>query len=363
GGIYRRAAGGSRSAHLPAAGLRPVRRDVPGRRGRGSDRQVLELRRSIGAAERRQRGNGPASPAGIYGPDAACGRLLSGRGAPRARRRVPGGFRRAGGHSGRPRALRTPVAGGRRFLIILKSESEIAAMRKAGRVVAQAHALVRERLRPGVTTADIDSWVEEFLRRQGAVSAFKGYQGYPACTCTSVNDEVVHGIPGPRVLEEGDIVSVDIGAFVDGFCGDMAWTYPVGQVSELAQKLLRVTEEALMKGIAQAVAGNRLSDIGHAVQTHVEAAGFWVVKSFVGHGIGRSMHEAPQVPNFGRPGRGPRLKVGMTLAIEPMVNVGTDEVRILDDNWTAVTADGSLSAHFEHTVAVREGYAEILTAL
>jgi methionine aminopeptidase, type I len=248
-------------------------------------------------------------------------------------------------------------------LIILKSESEIAAMRKAGRVVAQAHALVRERLRPGVTTADIDSWVEEFLRRQGAVSAFKGYQGYPACTCTSVNDEVVHGIPGPRVLEEGDIVSVDIGAFVDGFCGDMAWTYPVGQVSELAQKLLRVTEEALMKGIEQAVAGNRLSDIGHAVQTHVEAAGFSVVKSFVGHGIGRSMHEAPQVPNFGRPGRGPRLKVGMTLAIEPMVNVGTDEVRILDDNWTAVTADGSLSAHFEHTVAVREGYAEILTAL
>jgi len=248
-------------------------------------------------------------------------------------------------------------------LIILKSESEIAAMRKAGRVVAQAHEIVRERLRPGITTADIDRWVAEFFQRVGAVSAFKGYHGYPAHVCTSVNDEVVHGIPGPRVLEEGDIIAVDIGAFVDGFCGDSAWTYPVGQVSELAQKLLRVTEESLMKAIEQAVAGNRLSDIGHAVQSHVEAAGFSVVKSFVGHGIGRSMHEAPQIPNFGRPGRGPKLKEGMTLAIEPMVNAGGDDVRILEDNWTAVTADGSLSAHFEHTVAVREGQAEILTVV
>ena len=248
-------------------------------------------------------------------------------------------------------------------MIILKSDPEIAAMRKAGRVVAQAHELVRERLRPGVTTADIDRWVEEFFRRQGAVSAFKGYQGYPAHTCTSVNDEVVHGIPGPWVLQEGDVIAVDIGAFVDGFCGDSAWTYPVGEISELAQRLLQVTEESLMKAIEKAVAGNRLSDIGHAVQTHVEAAGFSVVKNFVGHGIGRSMHEAPQIPNFGPPGRGPRLKEGMTLAIEPMVNVGGDGVRILEDNWTAVTADGSLSAHFEHTVAVREGQAEILTVL
>lgn len=236
-------------------------------------------------------------------------------------------------------------------------------MRRAGRVVAQAHELVRERLRPGVTTADIDRWVQEFLDRQGAVSAFKGYQGYPAYTCTSVNDEIVHGIPGSRVLHEGDIVAVDIGAFVDGFCGDSAWTYPIGEVSELAQKLLRVTEQSLTKAIEQAVVGKRLSDIGHAVQTHVEAAGFSVVKNFVGHGIGRSMHEAPQIPNFGRPGRGPRLSEGMTLAIEPMVNVGGDEVRILEDNWTAVTADGSLSAHFEHTVAVRDGKAEILTVL
>lgn len=236
-------------------------------------------------------------------------------------------------------------------------------MRKAGRVVAQAHELVRERLRPGVTTADIDRWVEEFLQRQGATPAFRGYHGFPACTCTSVNDEVVHGIPGSRVLHEGDIVAVDIGAFVDGFCGDSAWTYPIGQVSELAQKLLQVTEESLEKAIEQAVVGKRLSDIGHAVQMHVEAAGFSVVKNFVGHGIGRNMHEAPQVPNFGRPGRGPRLQEGMTLAIEPMVNVGGDEVRILEDNWTAVTADGSLSAHFEHTVAVRDGKAEILTVL
>lgn len=236
-------------------------------------------------------------------------------------------------------------------------------MRRAGRVVAQAHELVRERLRPGVTTADIDRWVQQFLEKQGAVSAFKGYQGYPAYTCTSVNDEIVHGIPGSRVLHEGDIVAVDIGAFVDGFCGDSAWTYPIGQVSELAQKLLQVTEESLEKAIEQAVVGKRLSDIGHAVQMHVEAAGFSVVKNFVGHGIGRNMHEAPQVPNFGRPGRGPRLQEGMTLAIEPMVNVGGDEVRILEDNWTAVTADGSLSAHFEHTVAVRGGKAEILTVL
>lgn len=248
-------------------------------------------------------------------------------------------------------------------MIILKSDAEIAAMRRAGRVVAQAHELVRERLRPGITTADIDRWVEEFFEREGAQPAFKGYQGFPACTCTSVNDEVVHGIPGPRVLHEGDIVAVDIGAFVDGFCGDAAWTYPVGNISELAQKLLRVTEESLMKAIEQAVVGNRLSDIGHAVQTHVEAAGFTVVKNFVGHGVGRSMHEAPQIPNFGRPGRGPRLQEGMTLAIEPMVNAGGDGVRILEDNWTAVTADGSLSAHFEHTVAVREGQAEILTLL
>ncbi|MBO8141989.1 MAG: type I methionyl aminopeptidase [Firmicutes bacterium] len=248
-------------------------------------------------------------------------------------------------------------------MIILKSDPEIAALRRAGRVVAEAHRIVRDRLRPGVTTAEIDAWVEEFLRKRGAIPAFKGYRGYPASCCTSVNDEVVHGIPGSRVLVEGDIVSVDIGAFVDGFCGDSAWTYPVGTVSELAQKLLRVTEEALYKGIEQAVAGRRLSDIGHAIQQHVEASGFSVVRDFVGHGVGRAMHEAPQIPNYGPPGRGVRLKEGMTLAIEPMVNCGDYRVRVLEDNWTVVTADGSLSAHFEHSVAVRTGEAEILTTL
>src|SRR5690606_2765670 len=251
-----------------------------------------------------------------------------------------------------------PAAGrgsGRGPMIVIKSEAEIALMRRAGRVVAQAHAMLRERLRPGVTTGQLDVWVEEFLLRQGARPAFKGYRGYPASVCTSVNDEVVHGIPGSRVLEEGDIVAVDIGAFVEGFCGDMAWTYPIGEVSELAQRLMRVTEEALYKGIEQAVAGRRLSDIGHAVQTHVEAHGFSVVREFVGHGIGREMHEPPQIPNYGPPGRGVRLKEGMTLAIEPMVNSGDYRVRVLEDNWTVVTADGSLSAHFEHTVVVRPG--------
>ncbi len=248
-------------------------------------------------------------------------------------------------------------------MIVLKSEAEIALLRRAGRVVARCHEMLRERLRPGITTGEIDAWVEEFLLREGARPAFKGYRGYPASCCTSVNDEVVHGIPGRRVLVEGDIVAVDIGAFVDGFCGDMAWTYAVGPVSELAQNLMRVTEEALYKGIEQAVAGKRLSDIGHAVQTHVEAAGFSVVRDYVGHGIGRAMHEPPQIPNYGPPGRGVRLKEGMALAIEPMVNAGDYRVRVLEDDWTVVTADGSLSAHFEHTVVVRPGQAEILTRL
>lgn len=248
-------------------------------------------------------------------------------------------------------------------MIILKSDAEIALMRQAGRVVAETMAMVQERLKPGVTTAQIDRWIEEYIVAQGAVPAFKGYQGFPASCCASVNDEVVHGIPGKRVLEEGDIIALDIGAFVDGFCGDHAWTFPIGEVSELAAKLLRVAEESLHKAIAQAIVGNRLSDIGHAVQVHVEAEGFSTVKNFVGHGIGRSMHELPQIPHFGPPGRGPRLQRGMTLAIEPMINVGGDGVRVLEDGWTAVTLDGSLSAHFEHTVAVAEGEPEILTLL
>lgn len=249
-------------------------------------------------------------------------------------------------------------------MIILKSAEEIAAMRRAGRVVAEAHALVRELVKPGITTWDLDQAVEEFLLKQNAVPAFKGYQGYPASICASVNEVVVHGIPSREVvLEEGSIVSIDIGAFVDGFCGDSAWTYPVGEVVPEIQRLLTVAEEALFLGIDQAQVGNRLSDISHAVQSHVEAHGFSVVRDFVGHGIGRQMHEAPQIPNFGPPGRGPRLKPGMTLAIEPMVNVGGYQVEVLADNWTVVTRDKCWSAHFEHTVAVTDGGPVVLTVL
>jgi len=249
-------------------------------------------------------------------------------------------------------------------VIIRKSAEELRAMRRAGLVVARAHELVREMIRPGITTLQIDQAVEEFLRRENAVPAFKGYHGYPATICASVNEVVVHGIPSAdKALEEGSIVSVDIGAFVDGFCGDSAWTYPVGNVSEEVQVLLRVGEEALYRGIAQAVVGNRLSDISHAVQQYVESFGFSVVRDFVGHGIGRQMHEEPQIPNFGPPGRGPRLKVGMTLAIEPMINAGGYQVDVLQDNWTVVTRDGSWSVHFEHTVAITDDGPRILTSL
>ncbi len=205
--------------------------------------------------------------------------------------------------------------------------------------------------------------MEDFFRKEGAIPAFKGYRGYPACICASVNDEVVHGIPGERVLKEGDIIGVDIGAIVDGYCGDAAWTYPVGQIEPRAQDLLEVTEQALYRGIAQMVAGNRLTDISHAIQSFVEERGYFVVRDFVGHGIGRAMHEEPQVPNFGPPGRGPVLKPGMTLAVEPMVNSSDYRVRIAPDQWTVYTLDGGLSAHFEHTVAVTEGEPLILTAL
>lgn len=237
-------------------------------------------------------------------------------------------------------------------------------MRRAGRVVAQAHALVRELVKPGITTWELNEAVEEFLLKQNAVPAFKGYQGYPASICASVNEVVVHGIPSKQVvLEEGSIVSIDIGAFVDGFCGDSAWTYPVGKIAPEIQKLLTVAEQALFLGIEQARVGNRLSDISHAVQSHVEAHGFSVVRDYVGHGIGRQMHEAPQIPNFGPPGRGPRLKSGITLAIEPMVNMGGYQVEVLADNWTVVTRDKCWSAHFEHTVAVTDEGPVILTVL
>ncbi len=236
-------------------------------------------------------------------------------------------------------------------------------MREAGRVVAQAHQIVAENIRPGVTSKHLDQLVEEFFVSQGAIPAFKDYQGYPASICTSVNEIVVHGIPNDIPFEEGWIVSVDIGAFVDGFCGDSAWTYPVGVIDTDIQKLLEVTKESLFRGIDKAVIGNRLSDISHEIQTFVESNGFSVVRDFVGHGIGRSMHESPQIPNFGIPGRGPRLKEGMTLAIEPMVNVGGYHVEVLPDNWTTVTVDRSWSAHFEHTVAVTAEGPQILTVI
>lgn len=236
-------------------------------------------------------------------------------------------------------------------------------MRRAGRVVALAHRRIAEAIRPGIRTKDLDALALEVLKAEGAIPSFKGYQGYPANICVSVNEQVVHGIPGNTVLREGDIVSVDIGAIVDGFHGDAAWTYPVGEVDEAAQALLRAGEGALYAGIEKARPGNRLSDISHAVQVYVESRGFSVVRDFVGHGIGRSMHEAPQVPNFGPPNRGPRLKPGMTLAIEPMVNAGGYEVEILSDRWTVVTRDRSLSVHFEHTVAITEDGPVVLTAL
>lgn len=248
-------------------------------------------------------------------------------------------------------------------MIILKSNSELEAMRESGRVVAKAHQLVQESIKPGITTKQLDQLVEDFLVKQKAIPAFKGYHGYPATICTSVNEVVVHGIPNDVPLEEGWILSVDIGAFVDGFCGDSAWTYPVGSIDPKTQNLLDVTRDSLFSGIEKAVIGNRLSDISHQIQTVVENNGYSVVRDFVGHGIGRDMHEAPQIPNFGIAGRGPKLKPGMTLAIEPMVNEGSYHVEVQADNWTTLTVDRSWSAHFEHTIAITPDGPLILTAL
>lgn len=230
-----------------------------------------------------------------------------------------------------------------------------------GEIVAGAHARVREVLRPGMTTGELDREVEAYIREKGGAPAFKGYRGYPASVCASVNDEVVHGIPGKRVLKEKDIIGVDIGVKAGGFYADAAQTLPVGGISAEAQELLRVTREALYLGIEKARVGNRLGDVSHAIQKCVESAGFSVVRSLVGHGIGRAMHEDPQVPNFGKPGEGAVLKAGMVIAIEPMVNAGGHDVEILEDKWTVVTADGSLSAHFEHSVAITEAGPMILT--
>ena len=236
-------------------------------------------------------------------------------------------------------------------------------MREAGRLVGEVLTELASRIAPGVTTGELDEIAERRILSAGATPAFKGYHGYPATICASVNDEVIHGIPSSRrVLVEGDIVSIDVGASLGGYFGDSAITLPVGRVSEEAATLLRVTEESLYKGIERARAGGRVSDIGHAVQQHVEAHGFSVVREFVGHGIGQQMHEEPQVPNYGESGRGPRLVEGMVLAIEPMVNAGKPGVKVLADGWTAVTRDARLSAHFEHTVAVTAGEPWILTA-
>ena len=238
-------------------------------------------------------------------------------------------------------------------MIILKTPEEIEIMARASRLVAETLQFLKPHVRAGVTTDELDRLAEEFIRSRGGRPAFKGYRSYPKTLCISVNDQVVHGIPSKRVLKDGDIVGLDLGAIVEGFYGDSAMTLPVGKIDSQAAELLRVTEEALYAGISRAVVGNRLSDISHAVQERAEAAGFSIVTDFVGHGIGRQLHEEPQVPNYGKPGQGPRLQAGMVLAIEPMVNMGKSDVRVLDDQWTAVTKDGSLSAHFEHTIAIQ----------
>lgn len=248
-------------------------------------------------------------------------------------------------------------------MIILKSSKEIEYMREAGKIVAYAHEVVREAIKPGITTKELDEIAEKEIRKYNAIPAFKGYNGFPASICASVNEEVVHGIPGLKRLKDGDIISVDIGAVYKGYNGDAAKTHPVGSVTEEVLKLIQVTKESFYEGVKFCREGYRLSDISHAVQKHVEDNGFSVVRDFVGHGIGKDMHEAPQIPNYGKPGKGPRLKEGMVLAIEPMVNLGTYEVETLLDNWTVVTLDGKLSAHYENTVAITAGEPVILTSL
>jgi methionyl aminopeptidase len=249
-------------------------------------------------------------------------------------------------------------------MIILKTPEEIELIASAARIVAEVQQALVGEVRPGITTAHLDLIAEEGIRKLGGIPAFKGYRNYPKTLCASVNDQVVHGIPSNRLLNDGDIIGLDLGAIIEGFYGDGAVTVPVGSVTPEVEKLIKVTKEALMRGIENAVVGNRLSDISHAIQARVEQAGFSVVRDFVGHGIGRQLHEEPQVPNYGRPGQGPRLREGMVLAIEPMVNMGDYGVRVLNDGWTAVTSDGSLSAHFEHTVAIQaSGPPRILTTV
>lgn len=248
-------------------------------------------------------------------------------------------------------------------MVLLKKEKELAIMRECGRIVALSLQKMAKAIQPGITTMDLNQIGEEVIRECGASPSFKGYRGFPSGVCISVNCEVVHGIPGRRKLKEGDIVSLDVGAHLSGYHGDGAWTYPVGEISSEARDLLVVGEYALYKGIERAQVGNRVGDISHAIQEFVESHGYSVVRDLVGHGIGRSLHEEPSVPNFGRPRTGPRLRVGMTICIEPMINQGRPEVRFLDDGWTVVTRDGSLSAHFEHMVSITSKGPEVLTVL
>ena len=248
-------------------------------------------------------------------------------------------------------------------MIILKSKSEIEKMIKAGNIVARTHQELKKYIRTGITTKELDEIAENTIQSLGGIPAFKGYGGFPASICTSINEEVVHGIPGLKKLKDGDIISIDIGAIYGGYYGDAANTYPVGEISDEAQKLIEVTRNSFYEGLKFCKEGFRLSDISHAIQSYVESNSFSVVMDYVGHGIGASMHEAPQIPNFGPPGKGPRLCSGMALAIEPMVNAGTYRVKTLLDNWTVVTIDGRLSAHYEHTVIITEDEPLILTKL
>lgn len=245
--------------------------------------------------------------------------------------------------------------------IIVKSPREIEFMRRAGKLTAGARTIARQAIRDGVTTQQIDQEVYNYITKSGAVPSFLNYGGFPASACISVNEELIHGIPGPRIVRNGDIVSVDVGAKIHGFHGDCAGTYPCGEVSEEAKELMRVTRESFFVGIRYAKAGNRLGDIGAAIQEYVERHGYSIVREYVGHGVGTDLHEAPEVPNYGRAGHGPRLVKGMTIAVEPMVNAGGAAIRVLDNDWTVVTVDGSLAAHYENTILITDGEPEILT--
>ncbi|MGM9927142.1 MAG: type I methionyl aminopeptidase [Bacillus sp. (in: firmicutes)] len=248
-------------------------------------------------------------------------------------------------------------------MIICKTPREIDIMRQAGKIVALTHQELKKHIVPGVTTKELDTIAESFIRKHDAIPSFKGYNGFRGSICASVNNELVHGIPGERVLKDGDIISIDIGAKYQGYHGDSAWTYAVGDIDEETQRLLDVTEESLYRGLEEAKPGVRLSNISHAIQTYVEANNFSIVREYVGHGVGQDLHEDPQIPHYGPPNKGPRLKTGMVLAVEPMVNAGSRYVKTLEDDWTVVTQDGKMCAHFEHTIAITESGFEILTKI